>query len=88
MNLKDLILNILHENSGGIKFTELISKIMASEYEKKVNNLEYIEEINSEVFPEILERACKETPGVGVLEYVYPELRRIKLFVYFINKEA
>ena len=66
--LKKLILEVVEDSSGGLKFTELLVKLM----------------LKGGIFesPEELERIVRETKGVRVLDYVWHREKREKMFIY------
>ena len=72
--LKGLILDILHESSGGLKIIALMTKL--AEFEQGY----YITRYSTE----LIEKYIREIPGVGILEYGYNmgEFIRVKQFVY------
>lgn len=71
--LHDIIVKIVDDNSGGIKFTELISVIISNHIE----NLDNIENL-----PDRLERIIRESKILSILEYTFRQLNRCKMFVY------
>jgi hypothetical protein len=71
--LHDLIVKIVDDNSGGIKFTELIATITADNHDS-LDNIEN--------FPDRLERVIRESKILNVLDYTFRDLNRCKMFVY------
>lgn len=70
--IKNLVIRILSENSGGVKFNELMVEYVSYCCENKINPMN----------PDELLQQIKEIEGIGVLEYVYKEIQRLKYFVY------
>jgi len=68
--LHDQAVNIVIDNSGGIKFIELLFELIRSQIELDEN------------LPEQLERVLRESSVVKVLDYTYKQLNRSKMFIY------
>ncbi len=64
--LEILIRRLLDENSGGMKFLELVTKIV--EESKKIN-------------PEIVESLCRRLNGIKVVDYTWKQCNRSKMFI-------
>jgi len=69
--LHDEAVNIVTDNSGGIKFIELLFELIRSRQIGLDENL-----------PEQLERVLRESSVVKVLDYTYKQLNRSKMFIY------
>lgn len=68
MNIESLIMEIVESHSGGIKFTELITELVAMGYRPSS--------------PEEVEEAVKGMSGLKILEYTWHAMNRTKMFVY------
>ena len=69
--IQNAVREILEMHSGGIKFTELITEIVAYNYFRP-----------GEMDADEIEKAVREMEGVKVLDYVWKSLNRSKMFVY------
>jgi hypothetical protein len=65
---------ILDDSSGGIKFIELLNKLIKIMYEG--------EYIIPENFPEKLEKLIRKNTEFKVLDYTWKSMNRSKMFVY------
>jgi len=74
MELKKLILKIVTDYSGGIKFTELLTEIMKYHYDK--------EKIKEDIVPDMVMNTIYDIPELKVLEYQYVPIKRLKYFIY------
>ena len=97
MNLKEVILQIVNDNSGGIKFLDLLAEILA-----RINNVDqmtidgngkvgvgvtYVTIIGLDTtdlrnIPDQILKAINECEELNILTYVYKPLNREKYFIY------
>lgn len=75
MELISIIKDIVENNSGGIKFTELIS-ILSSDYRELLSD-----EVLSNI-AENVEKAIRSDDHLKILDYTWGSYNRAKMFVY------
>ena len=75
MTLHDAIFSIVNDESGGIKFTELIVKLCVYAYD---NNAKHLIPNN----PEIIEETIRKSKVMKILDYTSNYMCRQKMFVY------
>lgn len=83
-NLHDSIKKILLENSGGVKFTQLISdlcEILTQDPEGKMLT-------KKDDFVEMVEKEIRQDSEFRVLKYVNTDLNREKMFVYLAYDDS
>lgn len=68
--LEEYIMQIMHENSGGIKFMELLSKLL-----NRPSIRDYADDLESYIRTQMSDRLL-------ILEYEWISHNRIKMFVY------
>lgn len=74
--IKKLILEIIEDNSGGLKFTELLPNLITKLINSNQSN--FIEHLT----PEFVEELITQTPELKILEYTFKSLNRQKMFIY------
>jgi hypothetical protein len=72
MTTRELILEILEQNSGGMKFLELIVELTKVRYERSLSVLTSPDDILS---------LCMAMPEVKVVEYTWKSMNRAKYFI-------
>jgi len=80
MTLNEAILSIVNENSGGVKFTKLVTALVCMNME---GNLSDVIDTRS-ILGDLVER-CKGMSEIKLLEYSMPlgdDVERLKMFVY------
>jgi len=76
INLEDLAYARVLDNSGGMKFTELVF-VLTADAIKKGAPTAIIEDL-----PEQIESAIRRSTRLKVLDYSFPTLNRKKMFIY------
>lgn len=76
--LHDLIRNIIDDSSGGLKFTELLSKILIAYHEGEIS----FEESDLNNLSELIEACIDQSNDMKILEYSCVPMKRQKMFVY------
>lgn len=74
LTLHDIILAHVVDNSGGIKFTELLAKLTAI----AIENSEQL----PENFQDMVEETIRKSDKMKILDYTFTTLKRVKMFVY------
>ena len=74
--LKKLILEIVEDHSGGLKFIELLAELISKMYES--NESKQIELLT----PEFIEETIRKMPELKILKFTFKNLKREKMFVY------
>lgn len=74
--LEKTVLDIVNDHSGGIKFTELISIIVAKNEEEHLGL-----DIDND-FPTVLENTIRASSKLKILDYTWQPMSRAKMFVY------
>lgn len=72
-DIHDEIVNVVDEHSGGIKFVELIC-VLSSHFGRDINDFRGL--------PDYVEKMCRESKTIKVLDYSSRKLNRQKMFVY------
>lgn len=67
MELEKFIRNIIDENSGGLKYMDLLSQVVRSSHREQADKLEEI---------------ISKMEGIKVLNYTWHRLSREKMFIY------
>ncbi len=67
----EIIKRIVNENSGGMKFTELLVDLAVDQIKMKID-------------PDVIEQAIRDCPDLDILDYSWDmgEVKRAKMFVY------
>jgi hypothetical protein len=73
--LHDKIKIIVNENSGGIKFVELLSELLTRYHD-------IFEEQDNGEFPTIVEHVIRASTDLKILDYTWLQMERAKMFVY------
>lgn len=78
--LEPVVYSILEENSGGIKYIDLLLRILT----KHLNGEGIIEfsTADDHKIGELLLEKLRKMEGIGVLEYIFKGLNRTKYFIY------
>lgn len=90
MNFEELILSIIHDHSGGIKFLELLTEVVCRGMKGAVEEISNLLLVDSESSPvaDALDGKLEEmrrSGQIGLLDYAYPlggGQVRGKTFVY------
>ncbi len=91
MTFSELILKILHENSGGIKHLDLYVRVIECLRAGEVKDKDFPHISGSrtaretEQLEEVFEKKLSEIPEIGILEYGWNmggDTVRLKMFVY------
>lgn len=69
--LHDAAVKLVHDNSGGIKFTELVTLLVSQN-----------KDLERDGFVEELETSLRTSNVVKVLDYTFHQLNRSKMFIY------
>ena len=77
--IHDNILNIVNDNSGGIKFTELIT-ILLTNYRHNLDGWQ--NDDNLDKLSDIIEKIIRESSDMKILNYTWILMKRTKMFVY------
>jgi hypothetical protein len=77
LSLQDLVVTIVNDNSGGIKFTELMYRILEKQHEGLI-----LSDTHTFVTPDLLEKCIRKSRLVKILDYVWVPQNRAKMFVY------
>jgi len=73
--LHDAIKLVVNDNSGGLKFVELLSILMTKYHDK-------FEEQDNGEFPTIVEHVIRASTDLKILDYTWLQMERAKMFVY------
>ena len=72
--LMKYVVKIVNDNSGGIKFTQLVTELVSTLFENNKNcNI---------VSAEYIENLIKKSKNLKILTYTFHSLNREKLFIY------
>lgn len=74
-NLEQIILDIVNNHSGGIKFTTLIADLVSKHKEHEID-------IDCVHFPDQVEQAIRNSSKMKILDYMWTDMNRAKMFVY------
>ena len=81
MTLNEAILSIVNENSGGVKFTKLVTALVRMKVENGISDV-HDDHVG---FVYLVEKSCREMSEVEILEYAMllgNGIERLKMFVY------
>lgn len=79
MKITELIYQIVEDHSGGVKYIELLMRVLSRHHDKPLEELEKIDETDLSIY---IFNEIKSMKDVCVLEYNYRVLNRTKYFVY------
>lgn len=83
MTLKEAIIKCVDNNSGGIKFIDLILELLQMTYRQEIENRETSQGlVQVENLGETIIRIINEEPSLRILEYSWKKENKAKLFVY------
>ena len=80
MTLKEAIIKVVDDNSGGVKFITLLTEIL------KMNHEDPFEEFSDEVeIPYVISEELRRVSNLGNLEYLDNLKGTSKRFIYYKN---
>jgi hypothetical protein len=79
--LHELILDIVNDNSGGIKFIALMTEVIFRIKEGKANGFREIPD-DLDIY---MEEIIRESKDMKILDYTWTKMKRAKMFVYTPN---
>ena len=88
MELRHAIIEVVTENSGGVKFTKLLTEVTSRYMRGEIINMKKIENIHDEENRDtsyFIERVISEIElmaNVKILKYTWRDIARQKWFVY------